>query len=124
MRFIIGFLSGVIGLLAGWSGLAALVIALLGPDRDGGLAMGAFFNIGPIGGLVGFVAGILLFIKIGIVSQATSSSDAERSAATPAPHRRTRVSPAFALLFCCSREARLVGLVQIHSLALPHARLS
>jgi hypothetical protein len=56
MRFILGFLSGVIGLLAGWFGLAALVISLSGPDRDGGVAMGAFFNIGPIGGLVGFVA--------------------------------------------------------------------
>jgi len=56
MRFILGFLSGVIGLLAGWFGLAALVIGLSGPDRDGGVAMGAFFNIGPIGGLVGFVA--------------------------------------------------------------------
>ena len=35
MRFILGFLSGVIGMLAGWFGLAALVIALAGPDRDG-----------------------------------------------------------------------------------------
>lgn len=96
MRFIIGFLSGVIGLLAGWSGLAALVIGLGGPDRDGGLAMGAFFNIGPIGGLVGFVAGVWLFIKIGIVSQAPSSPDAERSDAAAAP-ARTRVSPAFAV---------------------------
>jgi hypothetical protein len=51
MRFIIGFLSGVLGMLAGWAGLAALVISLAGPDRDGGLAMGAFFNIGPIGGI-------------------------------------------------------------------------
>jgi hypothetical protein len=95
MRFILGFLSGIIGLLAGWFGLAALVIGLSGLDRDGGVAMGAFFNIGPIGGLVGFVAGVLLFIKIGLVSQATSSPGAERSDAEPSP-TRTRVSPTFA----------------------------
>ena len=32
--------------------------------RDGGGAMGAFFNIGPIGAVAGFVAGVLLFIKL------------------------------------------------------------
>ena len=52
MRFIIGFLSGVLGMLAGWSGLALLVVTLAGSERDdGGTAMGAFFNIGPIGGV-------------------------------------------------------------------------
>jgi hypothetical protein len=96
MRFILGFLSGVIGLLAGWFGLAALVMGLAGPDRDGGVAMGAFFNIGPIGAVVGFVAGVLLFVKIGIVSQSPSSPDAERSEAAPAL-ARTRVSSGFAV---------------------------
>jgi len=96
MRFIIGFLSGVIGLLGGWFGLAALVIGLSGPDRDGGVAMGAFFNIGPIGGLVGFVAGVLLFTRIGIASQGTPSPDAERSDAAPVSVQ-TRLSPAFAV---------------------------
>jgi hypothetical protein len=72
MRIILGFLSGVIGMLAGWFGLAALVIALAGPDRDGGVAMGAFFNIGPIGGLVGLATGVLLFVKKGIGSKGTS----------------------------------------------------
>src|ERR1700693_4121466 len=96
MRFILGFLSGVIGLLAGWFGLAALVIGLAGPDRDGGLAMGAFFNIGPIGGLVGFAAGVLLFIKIGLVSQGTSAPEAVRSDAASAPSP-TRVSSPFAV---------------------------
>jgi hypothetical protein len=98
MRFIIGFLSGALGLLAGWFGLAFLVIAVAGPDRDGGIAMAAFFNIGPIGGLVGFAAGVLLFIKIGLVSQGTSPPEAERSDAAPAPvaaPARTRVSSAF-----------------------------
>ncbi len=123
MRFIIGFLSGVLGLLAGWFALAALVVAVSGPDRDGGIAMGAVFTIGPIGGLIGFVAGVLLFIKIGQVSvgqvsidqvsvdkvsvdqvatdpvfidqvsQGPLSPGAEQSGAAPA---RKRVSPAFA----------------------------
>lgn len=97
MRFVIGFLSGVLGLLAGWFGLAALVIGVSGPDRDGGVAMGAFFNIGPIGGLVGFIAGVMLFIKIGMAPQVTSSPDTQRSDATPAP-MRTRVSPTFAVI--------------------------
>jgi MFS family permease len=97
MRFILGFLSGVIGLLAGWFGLALLVIGLAGTGHDGGGAMGAFFMIGPIGGLVGFVAGVLLFVKIGIVSQDASSPDAERSDVAPAP-ARSRVSPVFAVV--------------------------
>jgi hypothetical protein len=94
MRIIVGFISGVLGMLAGWFGLAMLVVALAGPDRDGGIAMGAFFNIGPIGGLVGFVAGILLFIKIGMVRQARPLTDAEGANAAPEPVR-TRVSPIF-----------------------------
>src|SRR5258707_3916 len=96
MRFILGLLSGALGLLAGWFGLAVLVIGLAGPDRDGGLAMGAFFNIGPIGGVVGFVVGVLLFIKLGLVSQAVPSADAERPDTVPAV-ARTRVSKVFAV---------------------------
>ena len=66
MRFILGTLTGLLGMLAGWAGLAFLVVVLGGPDRDGGLAMGAFFNIGPIGGFAGFTAGVLLFVRKGI----------------------------------------------------------
>jgi hypothetical protein len=95
MRFILGFLSGVIGMLAGWFGLAMLVISLAGSGHDGGGAMGAFFLIGPIGGLVGFVAGVLLFVKKGIAAQGAPPPDAERSDAAPAL-ARTRVSPIFA----------------------------
>lgn len=101
MRFIIGFLSGVLGMLAGWAGLAALVVALAGPDRDGGIAMGAFFNIGPIGGFVGFIVGVLLFIKIGLVRKSPPSPDvapadaASAPAPAPAPAPR-RLSPVFA----------------------------
>ena len=34
MRFILGFLSGALGLLAGWFGLAALVIGIAGENPD------------------------------------------------------------------------------------------
>lgn len=95
MRYIVGFLSGVLGMLAGWAGLAALVMAVSGPDRDGGIAMGAFFNIGPIGGLIGFAAGVLLFVKLGTVSPAPSSPGIEQPAGAPAPARK-RVSRPFA----------------------------
>jgi hypothetical protein len=79
MRFIVGFLSGILGALAGWFGLAMLVVSLAGPDRDGGIAMGAFFNIGPFGGFIGFVAGVLLFMKFGLVKRASVSSPGEES---------------------------------------------
>jgi hypothetical protein len=72
MRIVLGFLSGVVGMLAGWFGLAMLVISFAGFDRDGGIAMGAFFEIGPIGGLVGFAAGVWLFVKIGVAGRRIS----------------------------------------------------
>ncbi|MBR0688011.1 hypothetical protein JQ612_05205 [Bradyrhizobium manausense] len=85
MRFILGFLSGLLGALAGWSALAALVVMLAGPDRDGGIAMGAFFDIGPIGGVVGLIAGIWLFLRFGLVRHAASQPPAEVADAAP-PH--------------------------------------
>jgi hypothetical protein len=69
MRIVLGFLSGVLGMLAGWFGLAFLVIALAGPDPDGGTAMGAFFNIGPIGAVIGFGIGVWLFVKFGLAAR-------------------------------------------------------
>ena len=96
MRFILGFLSGAIGALAGWAGLAVLVISLAGPDRDGGIAMGAFFQIGPLGGLVGFVAGVIAFIKIGMVPVRSPSPSTDARDAAPVPPR-SRISRAFAL---------------------------
>jgi hypothetical protein len=95
MRIILGFLSALLGALAGWSGLAALVIALAGPDRDGGIAMGAFFDIGPIGGVVGLAAGIWLFVRFGLVRDAAPQPAAETSG--PAPARTTRLSLPFAI---------------------------
>lgn len=76
MRILIGFLSGVLGLAAGWFGLAFFVISISGHDIDGGVAMGAFFQIGPIGGLVGFIVGVALFLKFGV---------ARREPAAPVP---------------------------------------
>lgn len=94
MRFILGLLSAVLGALAGWFGLAFLIVALAGPDRDGGIAMGAFFNIGPIGGLIGFAAGVWLFVKIGLVRASAPSPDAAQPGATAGP--RTHISRPFA----------------------------
>jgi hypothetical protein len=105
MRFVLGFLSGLLGMLAGWFALAFLVISLAGPDRDGGIAMGAFFQIGPLGGLVGFVIGVWLFIKIGIVREGVSK-DIVREGVSPADATlptaaaalaRTRISRPFAV---------------------------
>lgn len=93
MRIILGLLSGLLGALAGWSALAALVIMLAGPDRDGGIAMGAFFNIGPIGGVAGLIAGIWLFTRIGLVRTDAASPVAETSDA--APRSGTRLSLPF-----------------------------
>ena len=87
MRIVLGFLSGVVGLLAGWFGLAFLVIALAGEGRDGGVAMGAFFGIGPIGGVIGFGVGVWLFVKFGLVARGAPSAAAPipEPAAAPAP---------------------------------------
>ena len=97
MRFVLGLLAGLLGLLAGWFALALAVISLSGPDRDGGVAMGAFFGVGPIGGLAGFVAGVALFRKFGLVRPAAptegASDAAVGTAAAPAP---ARVHPAVA----------------------------
>jgi MFS family permease len=76
LRIVIGFFAGILGMLAGWAGLALLVISLAGHDQDGGIAMGAFFQIGPIGGVVGFIVGVWLFVKFGIVRRTALPSDA------------------------------------------------
>lgn len=95
MRVILGFLSGVVGMLAGWAGLAALIVNLAGEDRDGGTAMGAFFNIGPIGGIVGFAVGVMLFLRFGLVSQTTVSTEPTERPAKPAA-AKSRISRPFA----------------------------
>lgn len=96
MRFILGLLSALLGLLAGWSALSALVIVLAGPDSDGGTAMGAVFNIGPIGGVAGLIAGTWLFMRFGLVRNAALPSAAEPTGTTP-HHRAARLSLPFAV---------------------------
>jgi hypothetical protein len=88
MRIVLGVLSALLGALAGWSALAALVIMLAGPDRDGGIAMGAFFDIGPIGGVAGLIAGIWLFVRFGLVRNAVPLPASETSDAAPRPAAR------------------------------------
>src|SRR5689334_11267059 len=84
MRIILGFLSGVVGMLAGWAGLAFLVVSLAGEDRDGGIAMGAFFKIGPIGAVIGFAVGVFLFVKFGLVARPAAPVAAAPSPSTGA----------------------------------------
>ncbi|MGY8710850.1 hypothetical protein RAD16_34395 [Bradyrhizobium sp. 18BD] len=95
MRFVLGFLSALLGALAGWSGLAALVVMLAGPDRDGGIAMGAFVDIGPIGGIAGLIAGIWLFMRFGLIRNTAPPPTAESS--DDAPRRTARLSLPFAI---------------------------
>ncbi len=85
MRFVLGLLSGILGMLAGWFGLALAVIGLSGHDQDGGIAMGAFFGIGPIGGIAGFVVGVWAFTRFGIRRSPTSSGEATDAADTATP---------------------------------------
>ncbi|MEO9167188.1 MAG: hypothetical protein ABI230_02170 [Aestuariivirga sp.] len=103
LRIIIGFFAGILGMLAGWAGLAFLVMRLAGPDRDGGIAMGAFFQIGPIGGIVGFIIGVWLFAKFGIVRRAAAPSDvgqpdAKQPDGFSPPPARTHISRPFAIV--------------------------
>ena len=114
MRIVLGFLSGVVGMLAGWFGLAFLVISLAGPDRDGGLAMGAFFNIGPLGALIGFGVGVWLFVKFGLVARGASFPTAPSSEPASASSPGAVVAPAPARI---SRPFAVVVLAIVGGLA-------
>ncbi len=63
MRILLAILSLLAGAAAGWFGIAMAVIALAGPDHDGGIAMAAFFQIGPLGALAGGALGVWLFMR-------------------------------------------------------------
>ena len=114
MRIVLGFLSGFVGMLAGWFGLAFLVIASAGPDRDGGVAMGAFFNIGPLGALIGFGAGVWLFVKFGLVAQDAALVAAPLSGRESASSPGAAVAPATARI---SRPFAVVVLAIVVGLA-------
>ncbi len=94
MRIVLGLLSGIVGMLAGWFGLAFLVMSLAGPDRDGGVAMAAFFNIGPLGALVGFGVGVFLFVKFGLVAPSAAPAAAPSAEPASAPTPQAAVAPA------------------------------
>jgi hypothetical protein len=67
MKYIVPSIAGVLGLAAGWIIAVAVLLGVstvLGvADRDGGLAMMAFFGIGPFAGLVGLIAGVWLALR-------------------------------------------------------------
>jgi hypothetical protein len=60
-------LAGIFGGVIGWIGSAAAVLGLTAAfgihDRDGGLAMSAFFFFGPVGGLAGLVFAVWLMLR-------------------------------------------------------------
>jgi hypothetical protein len=114
MRIFLVFLSGVVGMLAGWFGLAFLVIALAGPDRDGGVAMGAFFNIGPLGALVGFGIGVWLFVKFGLLAPGAAVATAPSSESASASSPGAAVAPATVRI---SRPFAVVVLAIVGALA-------
>ncbi len=67
MKFVIAILAGLFGLAIGWI-VAAFGFLIIGgivgvSDFEGQRAMLAFFAVGPIGGLIGLVAGIWVAIK-------------------------------------------------------------
>jgi hypothetical protein len=90
---ILGLISGLIGALAGWFGLALLVVTIAGPGNDGGVAMGAFFQIGPFGGLVGFALGVAAFWRFGFSRRPAAPPGEEAAGAAP-----RRISRPFAAL--------------------------
>jgi hypothetical protein len=114
MRIVLGFLSGIVGMLAGWFGLAFLVISLAGPDRDVGIAMGAFFNIGPVGALIGFGVGVWLFVKFGLVGRGGAFATAPSSEPASVPSLAATVAPATARI---SRPFAVVVLAIVAGLA-------
>jgi hypothetical protein len=67
MKYLVPPIAGILGLTAGWIIAVAVLIgfgAVLGvADRDGGLAMTAFFVIGPFAGLIGLIAGVWLALR-------------------------------------------------------------
>jgi hypothetical protein len=67
MTLLLSLLAGILGAAIGWAAAAALALALGGvlgvSDFEGGRAMTAIWGIGPIGGLAGLVAGIVLVLR-------------------------------------------------------------
>ncbi len=68
MKIVLAVLAGVFGLALGWvvAAFAFLGIGSLAgvSDFEGKRAMLAFFAAGPVGGVVGFIAGIWAALRI------------------------------------------------------------
>ncbi len=62
MRYVIAVLAALLGLVAGWAAAAFAFLGIGGligvSDFEGQRAMLAFFAVGPVGGLIGFIAGL------------------------------------------------------------------
>jgi hypothetical protein len=67
VRYLATAVAGIVGGVVGWVGIAAAVMALAAAagmhDRDGGLAMSAFFFVGPFGGIAGLVTAVWLMLR-------------------------------------------------------------
>src|SRR5262245_48163726 len=67
MTYVLALLAGIVGAAAGWVAAAAatlLVGGMMGvSDFEGGRAMLAVWGIGPIGGVVGLIAGVALVLR-------------------------------------------------------------
>ncbi len=67
MTFLLSVFFGIAGALAGWFVAAFAAIALGGlagmSDFEGGRAMFAVWGVGPIGGLVGLILGVVLTLR-------------------------------------------------------------
>jgi hypothetical protein len=69
MRIILAILAGLFGAAAGWAAIAFAALVISGylgmSDFEGEREMTAFFGFGPVGGLIGLVAGIWLAVRYG-----------------------------------------------------------
>ena len=67
MTALLAILGGLLGLILGWIAAAAATIilcsALGASEFEGALSMQAIFGTGPLGGLIGLVAGIWLVVR-------------------------------------------------------------
>ena len=61
MKVLLAALAGLLGLMVGWAAAAFAFLGIGGlvgvSDFEGKRAMLAFFAVGPVGGLIGLIAG-------------------------------------------------------------------
>jgi hypothetical protein len=68
MTYLLAVVGGILGGALGWIAAAAITLLIAGAlgvsDFEGGRAMQAIWGAGPIGGLVGLIAGIWLVLRL------------------------------------------------------------